>query len=334
MRPVSFFSPYASALNPLRFGAAIAISAGVGGVLVSILSGVPSWHYVLFAGMLTIVGALLWVQTTRTETLQEKADELNASELRLRQVAHFRQHFLANMSHEFRTPLNAIQGFSQAILHRQGEMSEAEITDYVQIIDRSAKNLGALTDNVLDLSRLDAPNFELAMSEIDLTRLVSRVVGRYKAIAIERGLTLTYEINENWIIRCEPRGLRKCLDSLISNALNFTEDGGRIELRVRRSGRDSFVLEVIDDGCGIAEEDLKAIWTVYARSSMTKKSSKTGAGLGLAVTRSLMQAHGGYVEIDSELGQGTTVRLRFPGSMIVAEEARTVVSGLSQDIAI
>ncbi len=320
MPPVPLLSRSPSGQNAFRFGAGTAVVAGVWGVFVSIFSGVPDWHYALFAIMLMIVGILLWVQTTRMDVLQQKADELNASELRLRQVSHFRQHFLSNMSHEFRTPLNAIQGFAQSILHRQHEMSPEQVADYLRIIDKSAQDMASLTDNVLDLSRLDASNFELSLSEVDFTRLVSRAVGRYTALAAERNITMSYEIGEDWLLRCDGRGIRRCLDSLISNALNFSDDGQHIDIRARLAGRRSFVVEVSDQGCGISAEDLKTIWMVYARSSTTKKSGRIGAGLGLAVTRSLVEAHGGYIEIVSKPDRGTTVRLCFPNTMIVASD--------------
>lgn len=269
------------------------------------------------AALLALSGLLIWGSVARAEKLRAKADELNASQDRLREVSDFRQQFLANMSHEFRTPLNAIQGFAQAILHRQDEMSAAQIADYVRIIEKSARDLGALTDNVLDLSKLDAQKFELTVSDVDLTRLICNTAGKHSAVAGERSIKLNTDIADNWIVRADLRGLTRCLDSVISNAIKFSPDGKDIDLRAYRWGRRSFVVEVVDRGCGISEEDLENIWMVYARSSLTKKTGKIGAGLGLAITRALMDAHNGYIEIDSEEGKGTTVRLCFPNTMIV-----------------
>ena len=284
--------------------------------------------------LLAVAGTAIWSVTTRAEILRAKANELNASQDRLREVSHFRQQFLANMSHEFRTPLNAIQGFAQAILHRQDEMSPSQIADYLRIIEKSARELGALTDNVLDLSKLDSQKFELAVSDTDFTRLICNTVGQHSALASERNIKLNIDIREDWIVRADPRGIRRCMDSLISNALKFSQDEQDIDVNVYRWGRRSFVVEVKDRGCGISSADLESIWMVYARSSLTKKTAKIGAGLGLAITRSLMDAHNGYIEIDSEVGKGTTVRLCFPNTMIVnpsfdssaTPEARAIAS--------
>ena len=267
--------------------------------------------------VLQIAGVLLWSVLRRAKLLNSKANELNASQDRLREVSEFRQQFLANMSHEFRTPLNAIQGFAQAILHRQDEMSSEQIADYIRIIEKAAHDLGTLTDNVLDLSQLDATDFKITPTDTDFTRLVCNTVGRHSALAAERNIKLNTVIEDDWIVRADPRGIKRCIDSLLSNSVKFSPDGNDIDVSVYRWGRRSFVVEVKDRGCGISEKDLDNIWMVYARSSLTKKTDKIGAGLGLAITRAIMDAHSGYIEIESTEGSGTTVRLCFPNTMIV-----------------
>ena len=267
--------------------------------------------------LLQMAGVLLWSVLKRVKVLNTKANELNASQARLREVSDFRQQFLANMSHEFRTPLNAIQGFAQAILHRQHEMSPEQIADYIRIIEKAAHDLGTLTDNVLDLSQLDSTNFKITPTDTDFTRLVCNTVGRHSALAAERDIKLKTAIEDDWIVRADPRGIKRCIDALLSNAVKFSPDGNDINVNVYRWGRRSFVVEVKDRGCGIAKKDLDNIWMVYARSSLTKKTDKIGAGLGLAITRAIMDAHSGYIEIESAEEEGTTVRLCFPNTMIV-----------------
>lgn len=267
--------------------------------------------------VLQIAGVLLWSVLKRAKVLNSKANELNASQDRLREVSEFRQQFLANMSHEFRTPLNAIQGFAQAILHRQHEMSPEQIADYIRIIEKAAHDLGTLTDNVLDLSQLDSTDFKITPTDTDFTRLVCDTVGRHSALASERDIKLNTVIEDDWIVRADPRGIKRCIDSLLSNAVKFSADGNDIDVSVYRWGRRSFVVEVKDRGCGISKRDLDNIWMVYARSSLTKKTDQIGAGLGLAITRAIMEAHGGYIEIESTEGTGTTVRLGLPNTMIV-----------------
>ena len=295
------------------------VMAALGCGMIEVMWITPPYNPVmtLSGALLIVAGYSIWTITDRNQSLSEKAEELRASEERLRELGHFRQQFLGNMSHEFRTPLNAIQGFSQAILHRQSEMSDDQIADYVRIIEKSAHDLGTLTDNVLDLSRLDAQKFELELTDVDFTRLVCGAVGQHSAEAGERNIKLNCDIQEDWIVRTDPKGIKRCLSSLISNALKFSKDGQDIDINVYRRGRRSFVVEVKDNGCGIDKKDLQNIWMVYARSSLTKKTTKIGAGLGLAITRSLMDVHNGFIEIDSEVDKGTVVRLCFPNTMIV-----------------
>jgi signal transduction histidine kinase len=313
-----FLTTPVSQRRTLRFTAAAITGLGLGIAAFAIFGTLSRPILALSGVLLAIAGFAIWSVDRRAQMLHATASELNASQDRLREVSNFRQQFLANMSHEFRTPLNAIQGFAQAILHRQNEMSAEQISDYLRIIEKSACDLGALTDNVLDLSKLDAQKSELSVSDVDFTRLVCNAVGQHSALAGERNIKLNTEIDEDWIVRADPRGIRRCINSLVSNALKFSQDGDYIDVRAYRWGRRSFVVEVTDRGCGIAQEDLDNIWMVYARSAMTKKTDRIGAGLGLAITRALMDAHNGYIEIDSEEGRGTTVRLCFPNTMIVS----------------
>jgi len=304
--------------NALRGMAATLVFLGAAALSWAILAGGFQALLALCGAVLILAGGMIWKMVAHAEKLSAQAEELKAGQERLNELSHFRQQFLGNMSHEFRTPLNAIQGFAQAILHRQDQMSADQIADYVRIIEKSARDLGALTDNVLDLSKLDAQKFELHLQDVDFTRLICSAVGQHSARAAERDMLLKCNFAEDWIVRTDPAGIRRCLNSLISNALKFSEDGQDIDVSVYRRGRRSFVVEVADRGCGIAKDDLESIWQVYARSSLTKKTSKIGAGLGLAITRSLMDAHNGFIEIDSEIGRGTTVRLCFPNTMIVS----------------
>lgn len=318
MRQLKTLLNWVSRPAALRAVAALLVFLGAAVAFWASFTGAFEPMLALCGVLLALAGSVIWNIIAHSEKLSAQAEELQAGQARLNELSHFRQQFLGNMSHEFRTPLNAIQGFAQAILHRQDDMSAEQIADYVRIIEKSARDLGVLTDNVLDLSKLDAQKFELTLQDVDFTRLICSAVGQHSAQAAERDIMLNCDLVEDWIVRTDPRGIRRCISSLISNALKFSEDGQDIDVRAYHRGRRSFVVEVADTGCGIAKKDLDSIWMVYARSSLTKKTSKIGAGLGLAITRSLMDAHNGFIEIDSKVGQGTTVRLCFPNTMIVS----------------
>ncbi len=301
----------------LKALAAMAVICGVYSVVTAYQASVSGVVIILSGALCCISGCVIWVMSGRLKQLQVKAVELRASEERLRQLGHFRQQFFSNMSHEFRTPLNAIQGFSQAVLHRQNDMSDAQIADYVKLIEKSARELGVLTDDVLDLSKLDAQKFELDLQDFDLSRLIRSVIIRHATQASDHDIILTCDIEEDWIILADPRAIRRCLDCLISNALKFSPDGKEIRINVFRCGHSTFMIGIKDHGPGIPKTELETIWTSYARCTLAKDTGKVGAGLGLAMTRSLVEAHNGFIKIDSEEGAGTCVRLCFPVQMIV-----------------
>jgi len=116
--------------------------------------------------------------------------------------------------------------------------------------------------------------------------------------------------------------VKRCITNVLSNALKFSDKGGAIYVDAYLRDRRLLVVEVRDVGCGIPERDLQSIWMVYARSSLTRKSDREGAGLGLAMVKALMDAHNGFVELQSREGVGTSVRMCFPLSMVVATQWR------------
>ena len=289
-------------------------------MLVALESSV--WQIGLIVALFVAFAGLLFHRSlVQNRALTKKTRALAASETRLRELSHFRQQFLANMSHEFRTPLNAIQGFSQAILFQRDRMTRAQILDYVDVIERSSKDLGLLTENALDMSKIDAGRFDLFPRETDLSRLVQDAVTQQRGIAGQRGIDIGLHLARDWTVMCDEGSIKRCLINLLTNAVKFSGTGARVDVLVyRRPGRD-LVIEVRDEGSGIPEQEVDMIFMAYARSSQVRRSRQVGAGLGLAIVKSLVDAHEGCIEVESTEGVGTTFRLCFPESMILAESA-------------
>lgn len=261
---------------------------------------------------------LIITEAHRRKYLMAKTRALEISESKLRDLSFYRQQFLANMSHEFRTPLNAIQGFSEAILIQKDTIKTERVFEYVDIVAKSARDLAKLTEDVLDLSKIDAGKFDIHREEVDFTHLVEDALLQFHSVADQRGITIRHSIEADWTVDCDRLGIKRCITNVLSNALKFSEADETIYVDVYQRDKRALVVEVRDLGCGIPECDLQSIWMVYARSSLTRKSDREGAGLGLAMVKALMDAHNGFVELQSREGVGTSVRLCFPLSMIIA----------------
>ena len=260
---------------------------------------------------------LVFVEAKRRRHLLAKTRALEISETKLRDLSFYRQQFLANMSHEFRTPLNAIKGFSEAILVQKDFIKTERVFEYVDIVARSAKDLSKLTEDVLDLSKIDAGKFDIHREEVEFSRLIEDSLIQFRSVSEQRGIHISSSIEADWTVHCDHLGVKRCITNVLSNALKFSEKGGTIYVDAYVRAGQALVVEIRDVGCGIPERDLQSIWMVYARSSLTRKSDREGAGLGLAMVKALMDAHRGFVELQSREGVGTSVRLCFPLSMII-----------------
>ena len=273
---------------------------------------------VLAALFILSVAFLVQVEWHRRKNLTAKTRALEISEGKLRDLSFYRQQFLANMSHEFRTPLNAIQGFSEAILYQKDTMTQDRIFEYVDIVARSARDLAKLTEDVLDLSKIDAGKFDIYREDVPFTALLEDSIIQFQSVAEQRDITIRQSIEADWVVNCDRLAIKRCITNVLSNALKFSDKGGAIYVDTYVRDKRMLVVEVRDVGCGIPERDLQSIWMVYARSSLTRKCDREGAGLGLAMVKALMDAHSGFVELQSREGVGTSVRMCIPVSAIVS----------------
>ena len=222
--------------------------------------------------------------------------------------------FLANMSHELRTPLNAILGFSE-MMQREvfGPLGVPKYREYVDDILKSGRHLLDVLSDIMDVSRVEVGKIEFEPEEISVAQLADAckviVGGRIRekrqrfSVAIRRG---------GGTIHADPRLAKQVLLNLLSNALKFTPDRGRIELTVRRTRAGEIALSVADTGIGIAPDDIARVVEPFVRVEGALARSHEGTGLGLALTKSFMELHGGRLEIESALGKGTTVTVFFP----------------------
>ena len=222
--------------------------------------------------------------------------------------------FLANMSHEFRTPLNAIIGFSEIIRERaKNDEGIAQFAEYAQDIHVSGEHLLDLVNEILDLSKIEAGRFTIAPEPIPLQDECRALVRVIQAEAAKRNHALRLELPERRIVLLADRlGFRKIVLNLLSNAVKFTRPGGDIVLAARQDRNQFIEISVQDTGIGIPPDQIERIMRPFEQIDSDYCRAEGGTGLGLALIKGLMDLHGGTVHIDSEPDVGTRVVVRFP----------------------
>jgi signal transduction histidine kinase len=220
--------------------------------------------------------------------------------------------FLANMSHELRTPLNAIIGFSEVLLERLfGDVNEKQ-ADYLKDIHSSGRHLLNLINDILDLSKVEAGRMELEPSTLDLPSAVANAMTLIRERAQRHGIALAMDVDPRLgEIVADERKLKQILLNLLSNAVKFTPDGGRIDVRARRTDG-KVAIAVQDTGIGIAPADQEAVFEEFRQVGRHYTSKQEGTGLGLALTRRFVELHGGTIRVESEPGKGSTFTFTLP----------------------
>ena len=243
-----------------------------------------------------------------TKVYLEKANQL------LREASEAKSAFLANMSHELRTPLNAILGFSQILqTEMYGPLGDPRYAEYAHDIHESGRHLISLVNDVLDLSVVEAGQLELFESAVDLKIMIHGCVDMLKQMAANKNLDLATNIDSPLPqISADPKTVRQVLLNLMSNAIKFTPEGGRITTSAELSADREVILRVSDTGIGIAKDDLQLVLKPFGRRDPEVARNDKGIGLGLAISKSLVEKHDGRMEIFSEVGVGTTIEITFP----------------------
>jgi signal transduction histidine kinase len=226
--------------------------------------------------------------------------------------------FLANMSHELRTPLNAILGFSDLLKSGIcGPLNQRQ-AEYAAHIHSSGNHLLALINDVLDISRLDLDAYALSPERIDLAATVAGCVRTLSVAAEAKGVRLAADISEALPgVNADERALRQVLLNLLSNAVKFTPAGGRVAVAAGLRPDGALAVSVADTGIGIPPEDMARLFQPFQRAENTRRHDADGTGLGLVISRRLMEKHGGSLDLASELGKGTRATIVFPRERVV-----------------
>ena len=222
--------------------------------------------------------------------------------------------FLANMSHELRTPLNAILGFSEVMMREvAGPIGQPQYREYASDIHDSGRHLLEVINDILDLSKIEAGRVELVDGRVALGPLVEKAVRlvaeRAKQAEVEIRLLSEPNLPD---LSADERLVKQAVLNLLSNAVKFTPRGGRVEISLLLTADGALCLRVRDSGIGIAEADLERVLTPFTQAESALSRNYQGTGLGLPLTKSFMEMHGGTLALKSRPGEGTEVTLRFP----------------------
>jgi signal transduction histidine kinase len=230
----------------------------------------------------------------------------------LRVSDQLKSDFVSSVSHELRTPLASILGYLDVLL--EGELGEMapEQTEFVRIVDENARRLLSLINDLLTLSGIEGGRMLLRPEPIDLRPLVERYVLDLEVAAAEKGLDLSVLLPaDEFVVQVDPERIGQVVTNLVANAVKFSERGGDVRVELRREAGQA-VLSVADTGIGIPAADSDRLFQRFFRARNATDAAIPGTGLGLAICKGIVDAHGGDIVVESQAGEGTTVRVYLP----------------------
>jgi len=237
---------------------------------------------------------------------QEMSERIAMQLAQLEQVDLQRRELLANVSHDLRTPLASMQGYLETMLIKSDGLSAEDRYRYLQIAVKHCERLGRLVHDLFELTKLEANEIRPQVEAFPITELAQDVVQKFALSAQKRGVTLSANVGGDCPpVRADVGMMERVLENLIENAMRYTPAGGKISVGVRPAGG-RIEVQVSDTGQGIRQDDLGAVFDRYYRVDRSESGDTGNAGLGLAITRRIVELHGGQIRVESTLGQGTT----------------------------
>jgi two-component system phosphate regulon sensor histidine kinase PhoR len=230
----------------------------------------------------------------------------------LRRLEKVRKDFVANVSHEIRTPITAIRGYAETLM--SGALEDKKVAaDMVQIIHRQSERLSELVDDLLEISRLEAKEIQLAHGPVPLAAAANRAAEAVRQKATAKGVRLELAVPAQLVASGDERAVEAVLLNLLDNAVKYTNPGGKVTVSASATPG-GFLIEVRDSGIGIEAKHLPRLFERFYRVDKGRSRAMGGTGLGLSIVKHLVTAMGGEVQVASEPGQGTTFTVQLPSS--------------------
>lgn len=269
----------------------------------------------VFTGHKNLLTARLHIEAVQESyrELQEKNRLLEESFVRLKDLDRLKSNFIATMSHELRTPLTSVIGYSEMMLEGLGGSLTKEQREYIGIIMEKGENLLQLITSILDVSKIEAGSVRVVTTEVELGAVLRDAMSTVLPHARKKGINLQVEpLPDLPKVNCDREKIRQCIINLLSNSVKFTASGGTISLGARHQSNERVQLFVTDTGVGIPPEHLARVWDVFYQVDSSTTREYGGAGLGLSIVKSYVEAHGGEVRAVSTPGTGSTFTLDLP----------------------
>ena len=241
----------------------------------------------------------------------QMAEQLQAIDQKQRELENMRRDLIAWVSHDLQTPLTSMRAILEAL--SDGVVDEPEMVNrYLNTAQRDVRSLSALIDDLFQMAQLDAGGFPLNRAQASLNDLISDTLESFSELAYRDSITLEGRVESNVDpVHMDTQAIGRALNNLISNALRHTSAGGKIHVSARRTG-EGVEVTVNDTGEGIRAEDMAHIFESFYRGEKSRNRGTGGAGLGLAIARGIIRAHGGDIRVESEIGKGTRFIFHIP----------------------
>lgn len=248
---------------------------------------------------------------TKTKEIHELSNSINYLAETLCQQEMLRKRFTSDMAHEIRTPLTTLKTHVEAILDGVWEPTKERIEVFSEEIDRLTK----LVDNLRNLAKLEQANLNLNKTKFNLSNELNGIINNFQLLYSKSDFRLTSKLDANINVAMDKDKLKQIMYNLLTNAYNYLDTGGQVQITLENT-KSNIVIKVVDTGLGISESDLPYIFERFYRSDVSRNNFSGGSGIGLTITKALVEAHTGKIFVESKLGKGTTFTIEFPKSLL------------------
>jgi len=227
-----------------------------------------------------------------------------------KKVETMRKDFVANVSHELKTPITSIKGFAETLLDGAAEEPEVR-TQFLNIIFEESKRIEHLIEDLLVLSKLEKDESLINVEHIEVDYMLDDILPVVEQQALQKNIDMKVEMDQNVTLEADEEKIKQILFNLVTNAISYTPEKGSVSIKIKEEEHDvCFIVQ--DTGIGISEQDLPRIFERFYRVDKDRSRETGGTGLGLAIVKHIVEAHQGKIDVDSELGKGTTFKVYIP----------------------